>query len=595
LGATRLTRFKALSIHGTLRGMSDFNPYDPGRPVATPTLLFGRDDILAFVQSRLVTVRSATAVALIGEQGMGKTSVLRQIPNFVETRFLTAYIDLAQVNFSEPGALWIAMADSARGALETAGLSTYRLPPVPDDPEIDLWAWFSETYLDVTLSALRANRRLIFLFDETGYLLNAIDRGDAPHDFGTTISQLIATDERIDVIFAVDSADEGRLETFAPLSEPMLHRRLGLLNDRAVQDLIQRPAAPHYQVDTDALDAIIALGGGHPTLQQTINRLIWALSSKRGHSRAIALDDVSAIIPDALQEAEPILRAVWEHSTPRESITLNAIGALSGENQGLPVRADAMLTWLIRETDQPLDETGLSAALRRLEYRGILRAPAAGSYTFSYGLLRQWITRHAEVPTVAAPTAPRPNRMVLLAVGLFGVVMIALLLVAQMITNTRAAEATNTPGKPTVTLDLNIAATENSRHATQTEAAKPTLTFTPSSTQTPTWTFTPSDTPTLTPSNTATLTATPSITPTPSSTPSWTPSITLTPSDTFTPSLTPSETWTVTPSLTSTDTLTPSLTPSLTQTQTDTLTPSLTPTNTPSLLAPPFPTGQIHG
>ncbi|MCJ7741050.1 hypothetical protein MUP32_07115 [Candidatus Microgenomates bacterium] len=87
----------------------------------------------------------------------------------------------------------------------------------------------------------------------------------------------------------------------------------------------------------------------------------------------------------------------------------------------------------------------------------------------------------------------------------------------------------------------------------------PTLTPTPSSTNTPTPTKTPTLTPTRTPTPTVTVTLTPTRTPTVTSTP--TPSSTNTPTPTKTPTLTPTPSSTNTPTPTKTPTLTPTRTP----------------------------------
>src|SRR5436305_992252 len=112
------------------------NPYDPQRPATDPARFFGRDEVFAFIRQHLIAGRRAQAVALIGQRGTGKTSVLLQLPNRIEARFVTAYIDLADIRFSEVGGLFATMADAARQALDDAGLSTYRLPPMPEDPNV---------------------------------------------------------------------------------------------------------------------------------------------------------------------------------------------------------------------------------------------------------------------------------------------------------------------------------------------------------------------------------------------------------------------------------------------------------------------------
>ncbi len=153
--------------------------------------------------------------------------------------------------------------------------------------------------------------------------------------------------------------------------------------------------------------------------------------------------------------------------------------------------------------------------------------------------------------------------------------------------------------------------------ATRTATGTPTITNTPSATRThtptrtPTLTHTPTDTPTETPTETPTPTPTETLTPTPSHTlpsgaptftPTNTPTITNTPTRTptltSTPTQTPSFTPTSTPTFTNTPTSTPTpthtstATPTHTSTPTRTFTPTITPTFTPATI---FKTCSIGG
>ena len=167
-------------------------------------------------------------------------------------------------------------------------------------------------------------------------------------------------------------------------------------------------------------------------------------------------------------------------------------------------------------------------------------------------------------------------------------------------TPTQTPTATVTPTQtPTATV------TPTQTHTpTQTSTITPTITqtitqtATASVTPTITSTITPSVTSSETPTNTPTVTQTPTITAsvTVTSTPTYTPSSTETPTETPTntptPSITsspgssatptPTETPTQTPTLTQTPTVTKTVTPTFTPTETPTDTPTQTPTETPT-------------
>src|SRR5258708_4034407 len=555
------------------------NPYNPQAPTTNPGMFFGREDVFAFIRQRLIAGRRPQAIGIIGQRGMGKTSVLWQVVRQIENRYITAYLDLGDVRFDEVGGLFAAMADTARQALDDAGVSTYRLPPIPEDPDVDLWAWFSETYLDVTLSALRNNRRLIFLFDETSKLLDAIDRGDVPAGLDATISLLIGRDDRMDIIFAVDAEDEHRLETFSPLNDPMLHKRLNLLDPASSEALIRRPAAPYYEVGDEAFEGIMAMTGGHPFLLHTVCGLLWERAIEHSLS-TLTLDDVIIVMKQATDEADAVLRLAWSRSTANERLALSALTALTTTTRGMPVRAEDVRLWLIRESERPLDETSLAAALRRLEYREVLRAPTKNTYTFTNGLQHQWLVLNGDVqPPMPIVRAERPApRRIAIPIALVMILAVVLALVGGRAVTTRGpVDTDNTPNPATVTLDQNVLATQLLVAATQTRA------FAASPTPIPLLTNTsqPSPGSAAIVDSSATLADTPDSRPT---------DVVIT--ITFPPSRTPSATPTVQNSITPSDT------------ERQTARPTLTPTTTPpplcrdtpaSLIPPPvFPTGQLH-
>src|SRR5258708_20773224 len=90
------------------------NPYDALRPTSDPALFFGHDDVFAFIRQRLIGGRPPQALGIIGPRGMGKTSTLLQVASRGEARYVTAYIDLADVRYETVGGLFATIAHPDR-------------------------------------------------------------------------------------------------------------------------------------------------------------------------------------------------------------------------------------------------------------------------------------------------------------------------------------------------------------------------------------------------------------------------------------------------------------------------------------------------
>ncbi|MFN8420430.1 MAG: hypothetical protein U0528_14495 [Anaerolineae bacterium] len=619
------------------------NPYNPYHPTTTAEMFFGREDVYSFLRERLVSGGSNYAVALIGPPGIGKTSTLLQIGYHIEPRYILAYVSMEQVDFHEPGALFVAMADAARSAMEAAGISTLRLPPLPEEATASaeaMWEWFSSAYLEVVLSALRNLRRLLFLFDDTTILLDAIDRGEVSAEIGQTLARIIVEDRRMDIVFAVDAVDEDRLTAFPPLAEPMLHRRLTALDEESSAALTRQPIADLYQLDDEAVQAIYAVTGGHPFLLHLVNGLIWARSATRDHRLTIDIEDVRAVLPEAVQGADEILSPAWHDSNDNERWVLTAITDLTAQSPADAITPEQIRAWLLREKSIGLDETALSAALRRLEYRDILRTAVegVGAYSFSTSLQYQWLrTRLAAeeaVPESEEAIQRRRPRWLLLPLLVIAVLAggLAFWIGQGALAQTQTGASTQTAPARTVTLAVNVEETGQAINATATIIALPTSTVSPTLTSTFTATATLSGatstsvigaTATYTPSASATVTISPTsaifltatlpesavnVTRTATRTATLTVTTTIAATSVISTAL-PTATFTYTPSATATNTATatatftasytPSATATLTATRTATPSPTRTATYTPSatrtftLTPPPFPTGQV--
>lgn len=550
---------------------------------------------------------------------MGKSALLSELPYRLEARYVVALMDCATLELTNFDGVIAALVYAGCDAIRSAEPDLIS-PDIPADlTDADaLWTWFEQTYLDSAFTVLRRFQRLVFCLDNASAWLDALDQGVLPAETPSYLSQLLAYEERISLIFAFDSADEARLEPHTLWHEPLLRFRLAPLSDAEAMALVRNLIGESPAVDLSAYEAILAQSGNRPAFVHLFGARLQARVARTAQTSTLQVADVMAVMPQVIQDSAAWLDATWTESTANEQAALSALVAQTTDNQGLPVMLTQLRAWLIRNSDRAPDETALAAALRRLEYRGIVRTSSNTAYTFSSGLQYQWLLQH-EAPSAPSVSRPAPVSLLRVLPLVLGVVMIAGLVVAvigQSNQSSRQLGPVTPNGQPTATLALNLAATQQARDMTATATLwtftptnTPTATNTATATNTPTATFTATATATFTATFTATPTLTATNTPSPTHTPSqtMTPSATMTASATYTPSAsatqtasyTPSPTKTVTPSPTPTATATPTLTatttatltPSTTFTATHTNTPSATPA--PSITPPPFPTGLI--
>ncbi|NLF75105.1 MAG: ATP-binding protein [Chloroflexi bacterium] len=535
------------------------NPYNPQQPTDTPTYFYGRDDALAFFRRQFVGASHRHALVLIGQRGLGKTSLLYQLADQVDDRYRVHIVSLGALDLSSEASLIAGLAEEVRAALELAEASTYRLPawPTPDvesdllnsaDDEVittlDLRGWFNTAYLGVALSALRL-RHLVLALDDAHLLFDAIARGALPTDLFAYLGELLAAHERLDLILTLDAAYEDRTLAVEVTSDPNLQFRLRALAPDAAAQLVTEPVEGVFDYEPGMAEHILALADGHPFLLHSICRLLYRRSEERHHAGSVLASDLSAIMPAALDQAGDILGPLWDAAPPNERLALNGLIALE---QGTPDQGaafDTLHNWLTGR-GYAINSTQLAAALRSLEYSGLVHLDAEGLYRLPIGLLAAWLESNiTSGGEEAAATSERSRRArIIPAVGLLAALLVIGALGAAALFGLFDADESENPldGLPTATLALNLEATRQADFATQTEQARPT--------PTPTETLTPSRTPTATAS--ATPTPTPSATRTPRASATDEPTATHTPtatqaSDTPTRTPRPSRTPTLSP------------------------------------------------
>ena len=202
------------------------NPYNPLQPADDPVYFYGREDAFAFFRQRLVGTAHERALVLIGRRGLGKSSLLRQLPHQIDDTYRSCIINVGALDLGSEGALLAGLVDEIHLALEQAEASTYRLPdwPTPGEGEpTQLREWFKAEYLQVALAALRG-RHLLLAFDDAHLMLEAMDRGALPADWLHYVETLLAAHERLDLILALDAAFENRVLSIELTNDPTLLR-----------------------------------------------------------------------------------------------------------------------------------------------------------------------------------------------------------------------------------------------------------------------------------------------------------------------------------------------------------------------------------
>src|SRR5512133_3822180 len=70
------------------------NPYIAGAPVVEARMFFGREDVFEWIQNSLTGKYSDHILVLHGQRRVGKTSVLKQLSNYLPEKYIPVFFDL---------------------------------------------------------------------------------------------------------------------------------------------------------------------------------------------------------------------------------------------------------------------------------------------------------------------------------------------------------------------------------------------------------------------------------------------------------------------------------------------------------------------
>lgn len=473
------------------------NPYNPLKPTTDPTIFYGREDAFSFFQRHLAGASNESALVVIGQRGIGKSSLLSQVPLHIDERYVSIWVDLSILDMDDEIGLVAAIVDQIRHTMETISASTYRLPDFPDptDPEVDLLHWLVEDYLEVALTAIRRERHLLIMLDEAHLLFAAVTQGNYPSNFFTFLQDVLQRHERLNIIATLDITYEPQALQTPSFADATRHYRLTHLTPDEAQRLITEPIGKHYEYDGTALARILELAGGHPFHLHSICRLLFRLWEERSGD-VLGYAEVEAVYDAALDQTSEIMTSLWDYARPNERLALTALLDLREHNPATNAFPLAVLEDWLSHTEFPLNEVQLGAAMRGLAYLGLVIVQTGGNYQFVAVIQGDWLLRHNDVlpqeksnSSGIASQLPRFFRQTWkLGASVIGFILLLLAFILLSGGNNEDAPTNNQPATSTLIVE-------------PTETPFPTLTASPIlPTATPLPTFTATDVPpTVTP------------------------------------------------------------------------------------------------
>jgi tetratricopeptide (TPR) repeat protein len=364
------------------------NPYIAGAPIVEPSMFFGRQDVFQWIERNLSGKYVDHILVIHGQRRVGKTSVLKQIPNFLPKTYIQVFFDLqGRTATTLDRFLWWLGREIARVLRQSHGLAV----PAPEqaafieDPDY-LYAQFLPS-----LKPLLGEHKLLLTFDEFDTLEQPEIRETLGRPLIDYLRRLFEV-EGLNFIFSIGSSGrklENMQAYYTDFFKTALYRKISFLSKDDCQQLIARPVEGVLAYDPQAIERIYAVTGGHPYFAQLVCHELFSLCQKTG-MRSLSEGDVDGILDDVIERGTVNLKFTWDEASHLEKWILACLAQAEG------AASMAELSRTLQGQRVRALEPDLNAALLHLREKDVL----SEENRFVVYLLRRWLQKNRPLDRV---------------------------------------------------------------------------------------------------------------------------------------------------------------------------------------------------
>ena len=378
------------------------NPYIAGAPVVESSMFFGREDVFKWIERSLAGKYVNHILVLHGQRRVGKTSVLKQIPNFLPKNYIQVFFDLqGRTSTSLDRFLWWLASEIVRTLKKERDIDV----PRPNRKAFEDTEYLIGEFLP-SLRAILGDQILILTFDE-------FDTLDRPEIQETLARPLIAYLRRmmemdgLNFVFSIGSSGdklENMQASYTDFFKSALYRKISFLTLDDCHRLITKPVEGTIQYERKAVERIAEITSGHPYFTQLMCHELFALCQKTG-ARKIGVENVEAILGDVIERGTVNLKFVWDEASDLEKWILAGVAQFDGGT------TTPKLGQLLHKQRVRFSDADLNGAVIHLRDKDIITQ----DNRFVIHLMRMWLLANRPLDRVREELAevnPIANRYI---------------------------------------------------------------------------------------------------------------------------------------------------------------------------------------
>jgi uncharacterized protein YjbI with pentapeptide repeats len=366
------------------------NPYIVGRPIYEPEHFFGRKSLFDFIRDNLQ--QEAQVILLHGQRRIGKSSVLAQIPNFVQLeRFVFVGLSLEGKSQKSLGEVLYDLAgDISHHLIDELHLPKSQIQVSPKASFQENTNVFTTEFLLQVYAAL-GQKNLVLLLDEFDVMGDHQPNAAVNHFF-PYLQEILLLQKRLFIIPVVGRRLDD-MPNLLGLFRTALTKEIGLLDRRSVEQLITKPAESILTYEPDTIDAILDLTAGHPFFTQLVCFALFA-KAREEEQWQVTRGDVEAIVERAIELGEAGLNWFYDGLFQPERLIFSAIAEIQQQKLSLDL-------WELLQEQGGVQTQPLIEARSKLLELGFLKNDAASTSgsdsrtdQVTVEIVQRWLIKH---------------------------------------------------------------------------------------------------------------------------------------------------------------------------------------------------------
>jgi parallel beta-helix repeat protein len=374
------------------------NPYIVGTPIKTGSNLFvGRRDLIDFIQQNVRGSLQENIIVLIGHRRTGKTTLLKQLPVYLEKQYIPVYIDIQGIIDPGMDAFFYLMATEIVAAMRQRGIqiSTPEFEDFKERPSF----YFEYKFLK-EVNDLLGYSVLVLMFDEFEELEVKVDSGLLNKNIFSYLRHLMQHTEKLAFIFTgTYRLEDLKTDYWSIMFNIAIYKRISFLNETETKELIMEPVRNYNMTyDSLAIEKIFRLTHGHPYFTQLLCHALVNFHN-REKKNYITIQEVNHELNKIIERGQMHFDFIWDRSSINERLVMTAITRVIQEDE--PVTASSIVNKLA-EYGLTIDTTEVNETLDILVGKDIISKilDHTTTYEFKVDLIRIWLERTKHIDQV---------------------------------------------------------------------------------------------------------------------------------------------------------------------------------------------------